>query len=574
MASTFSGNLRLELQATGENTGTWGALANTLFNLLDDAVAGVEDITMADANHTLTASNGIDDDARAMVLNVIGTTAAVRDIILPAYSKVYIIYNNLASGTDDIRASIGGTFVNIPFGYQKLVWTDGTSCFSDMLSTPFLGENLDVNGKEIITTSNGEIVLNPHGTGKVGIRISSPLYLLHLLTDGAGTTIGLDAYGGSSQLLGRVAGGTVASQTDTADNTIMLALDTSGYANSTFTSISGRIGITADELFTVSAEGTRIVFETTPLGSTTRAEVMRISADGDVGIGDTSPSARLDVRKNTTNQEIARFSSDLGVNDRSMSIKSPTSDSTSAPFRFTTANTFSFELDATDVLNVNNTSLDVHTEIRHIDDVLNTITFGSDTQTYKTSNVSRLDLSDSGVRMGAANARVTTILDQDNMSSNSATALTTQQSQKAYIDAVSASFDGITATGTWSPALTFGGGSNNLTYDSQEGTWHRSGNILVAKIKIILTNQGNSAGVAEISLPTVSGYTLTQDALNCTITYFNTMDNLAGGQPWGRVINGPIIRLYETADATAATLNQNNFEDTTTLAMVLHGILV
>lgn len=41
----------------------------------------------------------------------------------------------------------------------------------------------------------------------------------------------------------------------------------------------------------------------------------------------------------------------------------------------------------------------------------------------------------SGMQLGGANARVTTILDEDAMGSNSATALATQQSIKAYVDA-------------------------------------------------------------------------------------------------------------------------------------------
>lgn len=53
----------------------------------------------------------------------------------------------------------------------------------------------------------------------------------------------------------------------------------------------------------------------------------------------------------------------------------------------------------------------------------------------QTASTSRLDITDSGVRLGAANARVTTILDEDTMSSDSATALATQQSIKAYVDA-------------------------------------------------------------------------------------------------------------------------------------------
>ena len=44
------------------------------------------------------------------------------------------------------------------------------------------------------------------------------------------------------------------------------------------------------------------------------------------------------------------------------------------------------------------------------------------------------NITSSGLQIGSG-ARVTTILDEDNMSTNSATALATQQSIKAYVDA-------------------------------------------------------------------------------------------------------------------------------------------
>jgi hypothetical protein len=53
----------------------------------------------------------------------------------------------------------------------------------------------------------------------------------------------------------------------------------------------------------------------------------------------------------------------------------------------------------------------------------------------QTASTSRVDITDLGVRLGGANARVTTILDEDTMATDSATALATQQSIKAYVDA-------------------------------------------------------------------------------------------------------------------------------------------
>ena len=75
----------------------------------------------------------------------------------------------------------------------------------------------------------------------------------------------------------------------------------------------------------------------------------------------------------------------------------------------------------------------------------------------QTNSVSRLDISDSGVRLGAANARVTTILDEDAMGSDSATALATQQSIKAYADSLRGCVKISTATASSSATLSFTG---------------------------------------------------------------------------------------------------------------------
>jgi len=90
-------------------------------------------------------------------------------------------------------------------------------------------------------------------------------------------------------------------------------------------------------------------------------------------------------------------------------------------------------------LYVNADTLFIEQDLTHIGDTNNKFVFGTDTQDLQTGGSSRLDISDSGIRLGAANARVTTVLDEDTLSSNSATSLVTQQSVKAYIDTISIS---------------------------------------------------------------------------------------------------------------------------------------
>ena len=94
MASTFTTNLRLEIQVPGENRASWGDKANTVFELIEEAITGYADVPMADANVTLTAFDGVSDQARQMFLKFTGTMTANRDVVLPAgKSKLYIVNN-------------------------------------------------------------------------------------------------------------------------------------------------------------------------------------------------------------------------------------------------------------------------------------------------------------------------------------------------------------------------------------------------------------------------------------------------------------------------------------------------
>ena len=96
--------------------------------------------------------------------------------------------------------------------------------------------------------------------------------------------------------------------------------------------------------------------------------------------------------------------------------------------------------------------------------------------TIATGSATRADFTNAGFSLGdyQTNVSVSIILDEDNMASNSATALVTQQSIKAYVDAKSvgiltlASANGITVTGGTTANATVGvnytAASNNLVH--------------------------------------------------------------------------------------------------------------
>lgn len=130
MPSTYTPNLRLELQATGENRSTWGIKANNDFSLIEAAITGYTSIAMADANVTLTTNNAATDQARNAVLKFTGANTAIRNVVIPAVSKVYLINNATTGGFGINIKTASGVAYTVTNGTTRIVYCDGTDCFS------------------------------------------------------------------------------------------------------------------------------------------------------------------------------------------------------------------------------------------------------------------------------------------------------------------------------------------------------------------------------------------------------------------------------------------------------------
>ena len=94
----------------------------------------------------------------------------------------------------------------------------------------------------------------------------------------------------SPSLTGRRANGTQASKTASAADDNLLNIRAAGYETTTpaYTGSKASIRLNAAEAFTSTANGTYINFLTTPTGSTTLTEVMRIGANGSLGVNTAS----------------------------------------------------------------------------------------------------------------------------------------------------------------------------------------------------------------------------------------------------------------------------------------------
>ena len=204
MPSTYSPSLRLELIGSGDQSGTWGTTTNTnLGTLLEQAITGVQTINMFDANYTLSNYNGVSDEARKAVLVATGTNTAVRDIIAPLTSKVYIVKHDTTGGyAINIRASSGAA-VSVPNGTYSTVYCDGINFYTTASSGSGVNSVTAGTGITVTGTSTAPIINNA-GVNSVtagsGVTISGTS--TNPIINATGSASGVSSFsGGSTGLL-------------------------------------------------------------------------------------------------------------------------------------------------------------------------------------------------------------------------------------------------------------------------------------------------------------------------------------------------------------------------------------
>ena len=195
MASTFS-NLGLNLQATGENSGTWGAITNVNLQDIDNAISGVYTLTIAGSTTLAFTTNSssttfTDEAGRNKTIILSGSLSATTvTITVPNIEKDYVIINN--SGGTAVISSGGSTTVSIGTGSKNYVIVDAstTSVISAVpagapggttnsiqynSSGSFAGStNFTYDATNVSLLNNGALRLyNTAGTFYTGLKVSA-----------------------------------------------------------------------------------------------------------------------------------------------------------------------------------------------------------------------------------------------------------------------------------------------------------------------------------------------------------------------------------------------------------------
>lgn len=195
MASSASDLIKFEKQGSGENSGTWGTLANKAMSRIEEAIAGYRAITLASGTYTLddtqyVENSGTTAESHLAIIKATGTPGASRKIQVPLRTKHYLIWNAVTTYDLTVGGSSGGT-ITVPNGFMQHVFCDGTNVEACSPAVSVDGA-INLMGQTMFD-SNGNEMLKFTDT-------SSAVNELTLKNEAAGSNPGFTATGGDTNV--------------------------------------------------------------------------------------------------------------------------------------------------------------------------------------------------------------------------------------------------------------------------------------------------------------------------------------------------------------------------------------
>ena len=156
-------------QTDGENEGTWGdALNENLIDLLDAAIGGYVEVSVASGNVTLAFADGTaDNNGRHAVIKFTGSPGTTRTVTFPDAQVNYFIING-SDASVICTSGTGAATVTIPTGMKDIIYIDGSDEILSMFGTPHLSSSgnftVDATTDIILDADGGDIYLKDGGT--------------------------------------------------------------------------------------------------------------------------------------------------------------------------------------------------------------------------------------------------------------------------------------------------------------------------------------------------------------------------------------------------------------------------
>ena len=244
MASTFSSALNLELQASGENSGTWGVITNNNLQKVESAIKGYVSIAIASTSDSLDTSDGSTTDEQSnAIIKLTGTLTGNTTMQSEAVETWYIVDNATTMGTHTLGFKpAGGTATNLVAGSKHILYSDGSTMFDVLNDAGNITANGTLNVAGNVSFDGGTFVFNESsadldfriegngdanlfftdaGNDRIGIKTNSPSTELHVV-GGVKATGAIDFDGGGFTFNESGAAVDFRAETDTLTNAFFI----------------------------------------------------------------------------------------------------------------------------------------------------------------------------------------------------------------------------------------------------------------------------------------------------------------------------------------------------------------
>jgi len=178
MANSTSASLKLTVQATGENSGTWGQITNTNLLILEQAIGGYDTFNITDSARSLTFTNGAVSNGKNEVIKLTGTLEANLTCSIPdSVEKTYTVVDGCdhAGYTLTFKTS-SGTGILLCEGHTYQLWSDGTNVYKGQEQKVWravsAAETIQAGAQLLVNTNSGGVTVTLPASPSTGDMVS------------------------------------------------------------------------------------------------------------------------------------------------------------------------------------------------------------------------------------------------------------------------------------------------------------------------------------------------------------------------------------------------------------------
>ena len=180
MASSTSSDLKLELIATGEKSGSWGGITNTNLEILEQAASGYLSLAVGSSDVALALTSFATSNGKNLYYKLTGTLAANRTVTMPSSAeRVFIVEDATARSSSNYTLTVktvSGTGVTIPVKSKMVLYSDGTNIHSGPMTKGYVtvtAAYTAVAGDQVMAnTTGGAITVTLPASPSTGDEVS------------------------------------------------------------------------------------------------------------------------------------------------------------------------------------------------------------------------------------------------------------------------------------------------------------------------------------------------------------------------------------------------------------------